>query len=649
MSHTPTRYRSQPTLSQWAPLVLILLLATGLRFHALDAQSFWNDEGNTARLVERPIALILEGAAGDIHPPGYYLILHLWRLAAGQSEVALRAYSALCGVLTVAVAAATSRRLGSSWRRAWFASWAVAGLLAIHPLAIYYSQEARMYAQLGLISVLTLWIALALVGNGRRRHRLRARRLSTLGLAACIAAGLYTQYTYVLVLLGLNLAFGLYWTLQRPWRGPLLFRWMAAHAVGGLLFLPWAPIAIGAGGWRPPDLDSNAAFMALGRALLVGVTAPRPPGGLAVLAAGMLAGAALLVSLRASHAGLPRFGIWAALGMTLAPPLFIAAAGVYRPAYLKFLISSIAPGAVALTSLLQLPAKRYVRWVRIAGLLLITLLLPGQIEALHHLYTDPAFGRDDYRALAASITELGRPGDAILLNAPNQWEVFTYYYQGSLPVYPAPYRPEQHRAEDWVAETLAQHAGGRLFVLFWGESESDPERFIEGALARQAYKADDRWITSVRLASYGLHSLPAHPKATLDAKLDESVLLQGYLLPPGSWNPSDIVPLTLYWTTNVSLPERYKVFIHLVDGAGALVAQTDMEPHTGFRPTTSWLPGETIIDHYGIALPSELAPGIYTLYVGMYRFSGERLLVTQDGVPTGDFLRLEQITVTSPR
>jgi mannosyltransferase len=296
-----------------------------------------------------------------------------------------------------------------------------------------------------------------------------------------------------------------------------------------------------------------------------------------------------------------------------------------------------------------MPRAARARWSQVAGWLLIAVLLPGQVAALRHLYTDPAFVRDDYRAIAASITELGRPGDAILLNAPNQWEVFTYYYQGPLPVYPAPYRVAQHQAEAWVTDTLSQHAGGRLFVLFWGDGESDPDRSIEGALAQQAYKAGDRWIASVRLASYGLHPLPTGPMTPVNISLDTSVLLEGYIIPTASWIPGDIVPLTLFWTTDAPLAERYKVFIHVVDGTGALVGQTDLEPHTGFRPTTTWLPGESIVDHYGIALPSELAPGSYALHVGMYGLSGERLRVTEGGRPAGDFIRLEHITVTAPR
>ncbi len=96
--------------------LIILLLAAGLRFAKLDTQSFWNDEGNTARLVERPINLILSGAAGDVHPPGYYLLLRGWRVLTGETEFALRSYSALCGVITVALTAATAQHLIKRWK-----------------------------------------------------------------------------------------------------------------------------------------------------------------------------------------------------------------------------------------------------------------------------------------------------------------------------------------------------------------------------------------------------------------------------------------------------------------------------------------------------------------------------------------------------
>jgi hypothetical protein len=275
--------------------------------------------------------------------------------------------------------------------------------------------------------------------------------------------------------------------------------------------------------------------------------------------------------------------------------------------------------------------------------------LPYQIQSLAQLYTNPAYIRDDYRGIAAQIRAQGRPRDAILLNAPNQWEVFTYYYGSqpadTLPVYPAPYRPTQTEAETWITDIVARHAGGRLYVLLWGDAESDPARLIERALSTQAYKAGDTWITTVRLALYGTGPAASEPDRLLEAHFGDEISLVGSALPDTTWTPGDIVPLTLFWETDVTPEERLKVFVHLIDGAGALVAQADAEPGAGFAPTAMWQPGDTIVDRYGVQLPADLVPGRYTLSTGMYRFSGERLSITMQGKAAGDALPLYEITV----
>ncbi|MCO5195698.1 MAG: hypothetical protein M9930_20755, partial [Anaerolineae bacterium] len=77
--------KSRDTTLRWFLLaVAIILLASWLRFHWLAAQSFWNDEGNSARLSERSLRLILEGTASDVHPPLYYLLLRGWRELVGE-------------------------------------------------------------------------------------------------------------------------------------------------------------------------------------------------------------------------------------------------------------------------------------------------------------------------------------------------------------------------------------------------------------------------------------------------------------------------------------------------------------------------------------------------------------------------------------
>ncbi len=628
-------------LERWL-LLALLVLAMALRFYGLTAQSFWNDEGNTARLVERPFSLIIAGAAGDIHPPGYYVLLHGWRALAGESEFALRGFSALCGVLTVAVTASAARRAGGRW-----AAIGAALFVAAHPLAVYYGQEARMYALLGLVSVLTLGAASRPISKSPARWIVR--------LTLCIALGLYTQYAYILALASLNAAFGLLWLLdfvrgRRRWR--TLGVWIVAHALAGVLFAPWAPIALRASGWRPPDLAAEAAAPALARTLVAGVTLPRdtlpwwmwgaPLGVLLLLA---LAGVAeslsalkeSLIAPRGSLDPRPLNEALAAVSMALLPALLIAGFGLYRPAYLKFLMMSVGPLGVTLALPLK-DARR--RWM---GLGLLLALLPTQIVALHHLYTDPAYARDDYRGIAAHIAEQGRPEDAVLLSAPNQWEVFTYYYRGPMAVYPAPYRPTQLEARAWIEEIVEQHP--RLFVLFWGDTESDPERRIEPLLAQLAYKADDRWIGQVRLARYGTGPLPISPATSLSARLGDAIRLEGYALPKQIYAAGDVIPLTLFWRAEAPPATRYKIFVHLLDANSALAAQVDAEPRGGFWPTDRWPVNERIVDRYGVWLPASLAPGHYTLYAGMYDFGGTRLPITQEGQVIGDAFPLTQVEI----
>ena len=76
-------------LPRWLPLALgvaVLLLAAGLRFHELGAQSLWNDEGNSVVQAGRSLSAIAEHAARDIHPPGYYWLLAGWKGLTGDSE-----------------------------------------------------------------------------------------------------------------------------------------------------------------------------------------------------------------------------------------------------------------------------------------------------------------------------------------------------------------------------------------------------------------------------------------------------------------------------------------------------------------------------------------------------------------------------------
>src|SRR5512140_346417 len=125
--------------------LLIVLLGAILRFHLIDHQSLWNDEGNSLRLAQRTIPDLVAAARLDIHPPGYYLALKAWLALTGDTEFALRALSALAGTLSVACVYALGRVLFAPG-----AGLLAALLVAINTFSVYYGQEARMYAALAL-------------------------------------------------------------------------------------------------------------------------------------------------------------------------------------------------------------------------------------------------------------------------------------------------------------------------------------------------------------------------------------------------------------------------------------------------------------------------------------------------------------------
>jgi hypothetical protein len=345
--------------------------------------------------------------------------------------------------------------------------------------------------------------------------------------------------------------------------------------------------------------------------------------------------------------------------LTLVPVGLILGLGLYKPAYQKFLLVAAAPlsllvarGIVGGWRITGGPGvwgdQNTIIGYRVVMVFLVALLLFDTARSLGNLYFDARYARADYRAIAQHVEANARPGDAVLLNAPNQWEVFTYYYADDEHVFPLarqrPFNAAANQAE--LEQIVARHR--RLFVIFWGDAESDPERFIEGWLEAHTYKASETWYGDVRLALYAVPvQVTDVPAVPLGAQFGPAIQLDGYTLLADALAPGDIVQLTLFWRAVEPISERYKVFVHLYDAAGELVAQTDSEPGATLRPTDTWSPGERIADRYGVQIPPDVSPGAYTLSVGLYPIAdpNDRLPVVLDGALVGDRLNLAQIVI----
>lgn len=103
----------------------------------------------------------------------------------------------------------------------------------------------------------------------------------------------------------------------------------------------------------------------------------------------------------------------------------------------------------------------------------------------------------------------------------------------------------------------------------------------------------------------------------------------------------ETLTLDLTWQAVAQPARPYSRFLHLVDARGELVAQLDAPLLGGFIPSDCWLPGDAFADAVGFPLPASLAPGDYTLLLGLYDpATGARL-----ATPGGDALRLARVTV----
>jgi len=643
----------------WLLPVIVLLLAVAVRFHHLETQSLWNDEGNSLRPAQRSVGDLIDAAGRDIHPPGYYLVLKAWIAAAGESEFGLRALSALQGVLTVALAIALGRALFSRAAGNW------AGLfVALSPFAVTYSQETRMYAQLALLSAASLWVFVRWLVAAAYREKAAWRW--ALALALINAAGLYTQYTFPFTLIAQGVLFALWLVgmVRAGPRSPALRRvvtgYAALNALALVLFLPWLPTA-----WEQvttwPRAGVGLALDEQVRTVLTWITYGNTAGDviwLRFLWPGVLVAAAIWPG--GERWGLPV--IWLAVVV-----MALLGSGAYREANLKFLL----PAQIALALLLgegvcrlwqaaangQAQARaalglftRQETWaiLRMLAAVCAFLVAIGQAQALDALYNDPAYARDDYRAMAAAITADPRPGDAIILDAPNQVEVFTYYYDGDAPVYELPRGlggdDAQTRAD--VQAVMRQHR--HIFVLFWGEEERDPNRVVQATLDAEAYPVASAWYGDVRLAQYAvLDAAPDAPAVRTDARFGDSIRLTGYALSAERVRPGDVVGVTLFWVADAPLAARYKVTVQLLAPDGTLATQHDAEPANNRAPTTTWTPGETVIDTHGLVVPPGALPGEYALVVGFYPIDAplDRLPVAVDGEPVGDVLPLPPLTV----
>jgi mannosyltransferase len=209
-------------LPGWWPLAALTLLAAALRLSTLDLQSFWYDEAFTpVHVLHSSLTATLRSVAHTENtPPLWYVIAWADSRVLGTGEVALRLPSALAGIATVPVAWAIARELAS--RRA---AIACAALVAVNPLFVWYSQEARAYGLFVLTAALTMLCFLRAEREPTRWH------MAAFALSGVLA--LLSHYFAVFLLIPMIL-----WLMTHPRLRRAGAAAVAALVLVGLALLP---------------------------------------------------------------------------------------------------------------------------------------------------------------------------------------------------------------------------------------------------------------------------------------------------------------------------------------------------------------------------------------------------------------------------
>jgi hypothetical protein len=286
-------------------------------------------------------------------------------------------------------------------------------------------------------------------------------------------------------------------------------------------------------------------------------------------------------------------------------------------------------------------------WLGVYQLTLVVVAVFTSLILLMRSADDSRFGGgDDYQALLQTLATVSRPDDVVLLDNHIYTDFFFNYNRSRSRWYAL---DRQVDTSDRTRQLLTRSAQRyrRIWLVTDLSPDSPGDRPVEAWLTQHAYKVDEVVFSPyARLMLYDTATNPQSATQAIGVRVGENIELLAFDLSFSS--PSEPVRLTLYWQALRKISEDLTVFVQLLDFSGKLAWQVDRYPVDGFRPTSSWKVGETIIDRYGWQLSSDLPPGEYRLVAGLYDWrTGQRLSITDArGTLWGDYVTLATLSIS---
>jgi mannosyltransferase len=397
--------------SQFAALLIILLLAGATRIVYLGDQSLWYDEADRVFISSLPLDRLFSTMAEETlgYLPLYFLVTK--PLTYPFNEMAVRYPSLVFGVLAVAFVAQAGRKLMGQG-----GGLIAALLLGLNPFHVWFSRDANFYTPVALSVVGALYFFLCLL----QRPTLR----SWVGLTLLTGIGLWSHYFAFAIPL-VEFVYLLI-TLRRHYR--LLRMWTIAQIVAFIPLLPWYIFVIrrgefyfaSAGHGSPHPVELLYSLWNFS----VGYTEKVTP--IILVSLLLFLGALVLGTRQAWKRQSPVWlFFWLPIGATF---LMSYRLSMYADRYLI----GVLPAFLILVSWGALDLPKSLRRVWTAALILVSMLGTARIY-----YDMEHYAKEDWRGAAAYIEARERPGDAIM---PLLYQSLTpfvgQYYHGELPFEP---------------------------------------------------------------------------------------------------------------------------------------------------------------------------------------------------------------------
>lgn len=586
--------------------VLICLAFLAVWIWDLGYPSLSSDESFVAILTTRPAGEILRLLNTDEpHPPVYYLIMRAWHILAGsRPEFLVRYLSLLNGVLLLSLVYRLGRTIGLGQ----LAALSAVLFLGLNPQVTTHVREARMYGP--MITGLAFAVLI-----GLRFERLPRR--SAIGIAAVASLlALLTHYFNVLFVAALGL-----WGLMAL-TGAARRRWLVSQVIAWGAFALWLPL-MGQGFFNPTSLSAGKTWSftllpwdTLGRLAVVGTFGYRdiPDVWPSVMGGALLVGGWLAGSLQAAKPWR-----WLLLGMVALPlggyAVLVWVKPLYHPKYmLPWLL-------FAVLGLGSLVGRR--RWLGLGVFFVLAAVMLSPTWRTIRLPYDPRFSmspnewlRPLPRQLSAYLVEHAGSRDVFGLGTPDAAHCYysDVYFERSLGCALIPAYPTQtlEELEEQLEALLAEHEV--LWYLDYHNPAWDPQRIAEAALARLALHLGPADANGNRLRLYASPATILRRQQAVGARFGEVAELEGVWIRRGT-----DLHIVLIWRALADRPHiGAKVFVHLLDVSGRLVAQADGVPVWWTRPLETWRLGEQLLDVYTLSLPEGIHLDEGKLRIGLY-------------------------------